>query len=95
MQTEAVFENIAERIVSEIDKAQNSIFIAVAWFTNRNIFNVLQRKGNEGCQINLMYSADDINENSSVDFDLLLPKNQSTTFPVYSRRRLEPLATPL
>lgn len=81
MQTEAVFENIAERIVSEIDKAQNSIFIAVAWFTNRNIFNVLQQKTKEGCQINLMYSADHINENSSIDFDLLKTKN-SNVFPI-------------
>ena len=81
MQTEAVFENIAERIVSEIEKAQNSIFIAVAWFTNRNIFNVLQRKAIEGCQINLMYSADHINENSSIDFDLLKTKN-SKVFPI-------------
>jgi hypothetical protein len=81
MQTEAVFENIAERIGSEIDKAKNSIFIAVAWFTNRNIFNVLQRKAKEGCQINLMYSADHINENSSIDFDLLKTKN-SNVFPI-------------
>lgn len=81
MQTEAVFENIAERIVLEIDKAQNSIFIAVAWFTNRNIFNVLQRKVKLGCQINLMYSADHINENSSIDFDLLKTKN-SNVFPI-------------
>ena len=81
MQTEAVFENIAERIVSEIDKAQNSIFIAVAWFTNRNIFYVLQRKAKEGCQINLMYSADHINENSSINFDLLKTKN-SNVFPI-------------
>ena len=81
MQTEAVFENIAERIVLEIDKAQNSIFIVVAWFTNRNIFNVLQKKAKEGCQINLMYSADHINENSSIDFDLLKTKN-SKVFPI-------------
>ena len=81
MITEAVFENIAVRIVLEIDKAQNSIFIAVAWFTNRNIFNVLQRKAKEGCQINLMYSADHINENSSIDFDLLKTKN-SNVFPI-------------
>ena len=81
MQTEAVFENIAERIVSEIDKAQNSIFIAVAWFTNRNIFNILQQKAKEGCQINLMYSADHINENSSINFDLLKTKN-SNVFPI-------------
>ena len=81
MQTEAVFENIAERIQEEISKAQKSVFIAVAWFTNRNIFNVLQRKAKEGCQINLMYSADHINENSSIDFDLLKTKN-SFVFPI-------------
>ena len=81
MQIEAVFENIAERIVSEIEKAQNSIFIAVAWFTHRKIFNVLQRKAREGCKINLMYSADHINENSSIDFDLLKTKN-SNVFPI-------------
>ena len=44
MQTEAVFENIAERIQSEISKAQKSIFIAVAWFTNKNLFNSLVEK---------------------------------------------------
>ena len=81
MQTEAVFENIAERIVLEIHKAQNSIFIAVAWFTNRKIFNVLLRKAKEGCQINLMYSADHINENSSINFDLLKTKS-SKVFPI-------------
>ena len=32
MQTEAVFDNIAERIQEELEKAQKSIFIAVAWF---------------------------------------------------------------
>jgi hypothetical protein len=81
MQTEAVFENIAGRIVAEIDKAQNSIFIAIAWFTNRNIFNVLKRKAKEGCQIHLIYSADHINENSSIDLSLLKTKN-SYVFPI-------------
>lgn len=81
MQTEAVFENIAERIVSEIGVAKNSIFIAVAWFTNRNIYDVLVHKAKEGCQISLMYSADHINDNSSIDFDLLKTKN-ADIFPI-------------
>lgn len=34
MHTEAVFEEIAKRIEQEIGKAQSSIIIAVAWFTN-------------------------------------------------------------
>jgi phosphatidylserine/phosphatidylglycerophosphate/cardiolipin synthase-like enzyme len=81
MQTEAVFENIAERIISEIGKAQNSIFIAVAWFTNRNIYNVLVQKARGGCQINLMYSSDHINDTSSIDFDLLKTQN-ADVFPI-------------
>ncbi len=68
MQTEAVFENIAERIQQEINNAQNSIFIAVAWFTNKNIFNALVEKAKNGCAIKLIISNDHINLNSSIDF---------------------------
>lgn len=75
MHTEAIFENIADRIISEINKAKSSIYIAVAWFTNQSIFDVLLQKDKEGCQINLIYSADQINKNSGIDFELLRTKN--------------------
>ena len=35
MQTEALFEDIAERIHLELERAEHSIYIAVAWFTKR------------------------------------------------------------
>lgn len=35
METEAIFENIADKIGSEISKAKSSIYVAVAWFTNK------------------------------------------------------------
>ena len=47
VQTEAVFDNIAERIQEEIGKAKNSIYIAVAWFTNQQIFDALVSKAEE------------------------------------------------
>jgi len=72
MQTEAIFENIAERIQEEIGKAQKSVFIAVAWFTNKNLFNELVNKARNGCTISLIISNDDINLNSSIDFEQLL-----------------------
>lgn len=72
MQTEAVFENIAERIEQEISKAQKSVFIAVAWFTNKNLFNVLVNKSRNGCTVSLIISNDNINLNSSIDFDQLV-----------------------
>ena len=71
MQTEAVFENIAERIQQEISKAQKSVFIAVAWFTNKSLFNELVNKARNGCIVSLIISNDNINLNSSIDFDQL------------------------
>jgi hypothetical protein len=71
MQTEALFENIAIRIQEEIQKAQKSIYIAVAWFTNRNIFERLVVKASEGCMIHIIISNDNINNNSSIDFEQL------------------------
>ena len=75
MQTEAIFENIAERIITEIQKANNSIYIAVAWFTNKSIFEQLIKKAKNGCQIQIIISNDLINENSSIDFNVLEKHN--------------------
>lgn len=72
MQTEAVFDNIAERIQQEISKSRKSVFIAVAWFTNKNLFNELVKKAKQGCTVSLIISNDDINNNSLIDFDKLL-----------------------
>lgn len=38
MYIEAIFSNIANRIIAEIELAEQSVYIAVAWFTNRLIF---------------------------------------------------------
>jgi hypothetical protein len=75
MQTEAVFENIAERIQQEISKAQKSVFVAVAWFTNRNLFNELVNKARNGCTVSLIISNDAINLNSGIDFNKLASAN--------------------
>ena len=58
MQTEAVFENIANRIIEEIRDAKKSIYIAVAWFTNKSIFEQLIIKAKKGCLIELIISFD-------------------------------------
>ncbi|HUH74136.1 MAG TPA: phospholipase D-like domain-containing protein [Chitinophagales bacterium] len=71
METEAVFENIAERIQNEISKAQKSIFVAVAWLTNKNIFNELVHKANNGSTVMILVSNDNINNNSSINFNSL------------------------
>ncbi len=71
METQALFENIAESVKREIKKAKGTIFIAVAWFTNKNIFDELVAKANEGCTVNLMLSNDLINNDSSIEFEKL------------------------
>jgi len=71
MITEAIFENIAERIQQEITNAQKSVFIAVAWFTNKKLFETLLHKAKNGCAVSLIISNDEINLNCSIDFELL------------------------
>ena len=71
MQTEAVFENISQRIQKELANSQKSIFIAVAWFTNNKLFEELIKKAKEGCVVSLIISDDSINQNSSIDYQRL------------------------
>ena len=71
MQTEALFEDIAERIRLELGFAKHSIYIAIAWFTNRALFNTLIDKAEQGVTVQLMLSNDHINQQSYVDYDQL------------------------
>lgn len=72
MQTDAVFEDIARRLHIEILKASKSIFVAVAWFTNPNLFIDLCDKAKEGLEVELMLMNDEINQNSSINYDSLI-----------------------
>lgn len=78
MQTEALFEDIAERIHLELERAEHSIYIAVAWFTNRTLFSTLIEKSKEGVIVQLMLSNDYINQQSHVDYDQLNIGNSAT-----------------
>ncbi|MGP9687768.1 phospholipase D-like domain-containing protein [Psychrobacter sp. AOP22-C1-C5] len=71
MQTEAIFDGIADRIYLEIEKAQSSIYIAVAWFTNKKLFNVMLKKAQQGVIVQLMLSNDHINQQSHIEYNQL------------------------
>lgn len=71
MHTEAVFEDIATHIEQELSAAQSSIVIAVAWFTNRTLFDLILQKAQEGCEVHLMITDDEINANAQINYDLL------------------------
>lgn len=71
MQTEALFSNIADRISTELSQAESSIYIAVAWLTNRDLFNILVDKAKSGVTVQLLLSNDEFNQNSYLDFSRL------------------------
>ncbi len=71
MTTQAYFEDIEKHILTELDKAEQSISVAVAWFTNANLYNKLCEKRGRGLTIELMLLDDDINRSSSIDLSRL------------------------
>lgn len=66
MQTQALFDNIPQHIIAELNKATHSIVIAVAWFTRADIFVVLLQKARAGISIQLALSNDRINKNDKI-----------------------------
>jgi len=72
MQTTAHFERIHETILAELHKARQSVFIAVAWFTDREIFQVLCELARRGVSVNLLISSDGTNfRDDGLKFDEL------------------------
>lgn len=71
MQTTAIFSNIAESISQELQQAEQSIYLAVAWLTNPMLFNILVDKANDGVTVQLLASNDYINKRSGIDFSAL------------------------
>jgi len=69
MITEAIFQNINKRIKQEIQEAKQSIYVAVAWFTDDVLFHELEKKVKEGCTVSIITSDDFINKQSSIDYD--------------------------
>lgn len=61
MDTEVYFENIAASILEQLDDAVRSIRLAVAWFTDRQLFDVLLQKASEGVAVIVIIRNDVIN----------------------------------
>lgn len=68
MQTEALFDNIADRLDQELTQAEQSIYIAVAWFTNPRLFDILLTKARQGITVQLLISNDKINQQSPLNY---------------------------
>jgi len=72
MYTQAYFEDIQEQIAKELNSATSSIHIAVAWFTDKELFSQLCNKALNGINVELLLMDDEINRNSGIDFQSLI-----------------------
>lgn len=66
--TEVVFENIEARILKEIKDAHYSIFVSVAWFTNKKLFDALLEKAKTNCYVSIIIQLDEINSQCGIDY---------------------------
>ena len=66
--TEVIFENIEQRIIKEIEEAHYAIFVSVAWFTNKKLFNALLEKAKQNCYVSIIIQLDEINSQSGIDY---------------------------
>jgi len=71
MQTQACFDDIQLHILREIRKARHNIQIAVAWFTDSEIFEHLCEKARSGVRVELIIFNDIINRKSGIDYKRL------------------------
>lgn len=65
---EIFFDDIQNQIIDEIRRAKYTIWVAMAWFTNQNLYNELLNKKNRG--INVQVVIDDNEINSRAPFRL-------------------------
>jgi hypothetical protein len=62
---ESYFRNIRAKLLQKLSNANNDIIIAVYWFTNWELFNVLIDKLKEGVRVQLIIHNDFINNRES------------------------------
>jgi len=75
MECHSYFTNIRAELMSEFEKAQKEICIAVAWFTNHDIFDLLIKKLEKKVEITLVVINDDVNNMlGGLDFQKFIDK---------------------
>jgi PLD-like domain len=62
METQAFFENIQAHIQTRLLAAEKEIDLAVAWFTDRLLFETVCQKAKKGVTVRLLLFDDDINQ---------------------------------
>lgn len=69
------FENIRNKILTELEKANDEIIIAVYWFTNHQLFNMLMHKLSNNVWVELIIHNDFINNrDTGLNFQSFIDK---------------------
>lgn len=62
MELKAHFSNIHKVIINHLEPAKSEVVAAVAWFTDRDIFEVLCKKARSGIKVSVALIGDEINQ---------------------------------
>lgn len=62
------FEDIKKKIIEEMNKAINTIYVCVAWFTDDELRDVLLAKFQSGIDVRVITYLDGVNRKHGVDF---------------------------
>lgn len=71
MMVHAYFENIQPKIAKELNKAQRSILVAVAWFTDKMLYEILCEKASQGINVAVLLLNDGINAIYGIEPEIL------------------------
>lgn len=77
MEDNVFFENIRETYLDLLQEANTSIRVAMAWFTDKEIFDLLCEKVKNGVNVEIVISDDEINFAKGIDFKILIHKGGS------------------
>lgn len=66
--TVPVFENIKKQIIEELNKAINTIYVCVAWFTDDELRDVILAKYKTGVDVRVITFLDGVNKKHGVDY---------------------------
>jgi replicative DNA helicase len=78
MKVQAIFENIQQSIELELNQANNLIRVALAYFNDEFLFDILCKKASQGLKIELIISSEDVNYVNGVLDYLTLIKSGGT-----------------
>lgn len=78
------FEDIELYITEELMKAQSSVKVAVAWFTNKRFLNILEFKQKNGVKVEIIINDDNTNHNA-LDFSKFLKLGGEVLFTKSSK----------